>query len=168
MWCHHQIYSSSNFASLNKGWSFNFIKTWNLFKSQVLAINHNNTLLFNWKSYANDEESTHSNGGKHQCAPQYQLPTSKVSLEVPTFNHEQNNMFKMQQPKKVAMLAFKFGMLANAKGGDKCNAYEGEWQIRKNYIVNWWCWWIENCCNRDGNRYPMIYYLTSMTRSSPS
>jgi hypothetical protein len=45
---------------------------------------------------------------------------------VPTFNHEQNNTFKMQQPKKVAMLAFKFGMLANAKGGDKCNAYEGE------------------------------------------
>jgi hypothetical protein len=45
---------------------------------------------------------------------------------VATFKHEQNNMFKIQQPKKVAMLAFKFGMLANAKGGDKCNAYEGE------------------------------------------
>jgi hypothetical protein len=44
---------------------------------------------------------------------------------VPTFNHEQNNTFKMQQHKKVAMLAIKFGMLANAKGGDKCNAYEG-------------------------------------------
>jgi hypothetical protein len=68
----------------------------------------------------------------------------------------------------VAMLAFKFGMLANAKGEDKCNAYEGKWEIRKNYIVNWWCWWIKNCCNRDDNRYPMIHYLTSMTRSSPS
>jgi hypothetical protein len=45
---------------------------------------------------------------------------------VPTFNHEQNNTFKMLQPKKVAMPVFKFGMLANTKGGDKCNAYEGE------------------------------------------
>lgn len=63
---------------------------------------------------------------KHQCAPQYQLPTFKVFVEVPIFNHEQNNTFKMKQPKKVAMLAFKFGTLANAKGGDKCNAHEGE------------------------------------------